>query len=73
MTDPQTTASLQLGDRVRVNETCECQELIGNFGFVVGMTMRPDLTVNVWLSDTWPPKQVSSDNWDISDFDKVQP
>ena len=62
---------LRLGDRVRVNETCEYQELIGSELFVCGLTMRPDMTANICLSDYWPPRKGGSDEWLASELDKL--
>lgn len=50
---------LQLGDRVRLNETCPYQELIGSERFVVGMSIRKDATINVWLADLYHPKMAA--------------
>jgi hypothetical protein len=64
---------LQLGDRVRVNETCPYQELIGSERFVVRMSIRKDATINVWLADHYPPQDGGDDDWSMSELDRVTP
>jgi hypothetical protein len=64
---------LQLGDRVRVNEACPYQELIGSERFVVGLSIRKDATINVWLADRYPPQNGGDDDWSMSELDRIAP
>lgn len=70
LTDKQLT-ELNLGDRVRVNGTCAYQECIGEERFVVGISVRKDLTINIWLADHWPPRDGGDDGWSPNELDKV--
>lgn len=71
--EEKTVDELKLGDRVRVNDTCAYQEARGEEGFVAGLRVEPDLSVKVWLSDTWPPRGGDRNDWSPSDLNRVNP
>lgn len=61
-----------LGDRVRVNETCKYQELIGDEAEVIGLDLRKDRIINVTISDEIPWRgKGGSDGWSESELDKI--
>lgn len=63
--------ALQLGDCVRVNESCQTVDIVGDYAFVSGLDVLADSTVNISLSYTWPPRYGSCDGFKSSDLDKV--
>lgn len=69
---------LELGDRVRVNDTCAYPELVGDIMYVSGLVVRHDLSVNVTCHDHWPPGapgdgtgNAGSDEWSVTELDVV--
>lgn len=62
---------LTLGMKVKVNDTCPYQELVGDVGYIVGLSFNPDWTINVTTNETYRNLVGSTDGWKASELDKV--